>query len=296
MKLTQVCGAILIVAGTAAGTLAQSIPSLSVDLELVLVPATVTDADGGVVRDLDAGDFHLWEDRVEQDIRYFSAESVPASIGIVLDTSHSMSTSVELSQQAVSAFLEAGHSEDEYFLIQFDDEARLHEDFTPDVDRLNRSVLRAAPDGGTALYDAVYRAIAKAQEGQYARKVILIVSDGEDTNSRYSLSQIEDYVRESGVQVYALGISALFGKTVLRELTDLTGGKAIFAKPGDDLEALARRLAKDMTSQYVLGYVSTNGERNGAWRELRVRAGNDEKEDAADLTVRARRGYYARSF
>lgn len=296
LNLTQICGAILIVAGSAAGTLAQSIPGFSVDLDLVLVPATVTDGRGGVVRNLDARDFRLWEDRVEQNIRYFSTESVPASIGIVLDTSHSMSGSVQLTQRAVSAFLEAGHSEDEYFLIQFDDKARLHEDFTPDIDRLNRSVLRAAPEGGTALYDAVYRAIAKAQEGQHARKVILIVSDGEDTNSRYSLSQIEDYVRESGVQIYALGISSLFGRSVLRDLTDLTGGKAIFAEESDDLEALARQLATEMTSQYMLGYVSTNDDRDGAWRELRVRAGKDESEEAPDLTVRARRGYYARSF
>lgn len=296
LNLTQICGAILILAGSAAGILAQSIPGISVDLDLVLVPTTVTDTGGGVVRNLDAGDFRLWEDRVEQDIRYFSTESVPASIGIVLDTSQSMSASVALTQKAVSAFLEAGHSEDEYFLIQFDDEARLHEDFTPDIDRLNRSVLRAAPEGGTALYDAVYRAIAKAQEGQHARKVILIVSDGEDTNSRYSLSQIEDYVRESGVQIYALGISSLFGRTVLRDLAELTGGKAIFADESDNLEAFARQLATEMTSQYMLGYVSTNGDRDGAWRELRVRAGRDESEEARDLTVRARRGYYARSF
>jgi Ca-activated chloride channel homolog len=296
MSLTRICGVILIVGGSAAATVAQSIPGLSIDLDLVLVPATVTDDRGGVVRDLDAGDFRLWEDRVEQDIRYFSTETVPASIGIVLDTSHSMSASVELTHKTVRAFLQAGHSEDEYFLIQFDDEARLHEDFTPDIDRLNRSVLGTAPEGGTALYDAVYRAIAKAQEGQHARKVILIISDGEDTNSRYSLSEIEDYVRESGVQIYALGISALFGKTVLRDLTDLTGGKAIFADANDDLETMARQLATEMTSQYMLGYVSTNDDRDGAWRELRVRAASEESEEAVDLTVRARRGYYARSF
>lgn len=275
----------------------QSFPSgdtLRVDLDLVLVPASVTDARGGVVRDLVAGDFRIWEDRVEQRIEYFSKESVPASIGIVLDTSNSMNERVELARDAVAAFLNAGHREDEYFLIEFNDEPRLREDFTEDVDRLHRSVLRTSSAGQTALYDAVYRAISKAQQGRHPRKALLIISDGEDNNSRYSRANIESYIRESGVQVYALGISTLFGKSLLRDLTDLTGGRAVFADEDDDLQALARELATEMTSQYVLGYVSTNAERNGAWRELRVRA--DGSEETSDLTVRAKRGYYARAY
>jgi len=298
MYLKRLCVTLLIVIPGTARVLAQSsegpAPTLRVDLELILVPASVTDLDGGVVRNLDAGDFRVWEDRIEQKIQYFSAESVPASIGILLDTSDSMNEKVERARDAVEAFLDAGHVEDEYFLIEFSDQPQLQEDFTADASLLRRRVLRTAPDGRTALYDAVYRALSKAQQGQHTRKVLLIISDGEDNNSRYSRANMENYIRESGVQIYALGISSHFGKSVLQDLTDLTGGRAVFAEEDDDLQMLARGLAREMTSQYVLGYVSTNGERDGEWRELRVRA--ERAEPAPALTVRAKRGYYARSY
>jgi len=268
--------------------------TVRVDLDLVVVPVTVTDQQGGLVRNLDADRFRLWEDRIEQDVGYFSRESVPTSIGIVLDTSDSMNTAADAAHQAVEAFLSAGSTEDEYFLIEFSDQPQLREDFTHDVSRLHNRVIRTAPEGQTALYDAVYRAISKVQQGRHARKALLIVTDGEDNNSRYSRSNLENYVRESGVQLYTLGIASSFGKGVLRELADLTGGQAVFADEDDDLESIARDMAVTMSSQYMLGYVSTNRDRNGEWREVRVRVQGEVVDEA--FTVQAKRGYYARAF
>ena len=290
---------VVIATAAAAGARVQSVSdpahTVRVDLELVLVPVSVTDANGAPVGGLGRGDFRLWEDRIEQEIEYFSAESVPASIGIVLDTSNSMNGAVQVARGAVAAFLEAGHLEDEYFLLEFSDQPHLREDFTGDVSQLRNRIVRTPPNGQTALYDAVYRAISKAQQGQHARKALLIVTDGEDNNSRYSRTNLENYVREAGVQIWAIGISSSFGKGVLRELTGLTGGEAVFADDDDDMETISREVAMAMTSQYLLGYVSTNRVRDGGWRELRVRIDGGEDAPSA-LSVRAKRGYYARAY
>jgi len=267
---------------------------LRVDLDLVLVPVSVRDTQGRLLTELGAADFRLWEDRVEQEIEYFARESTPASIGIVLDTSNSMNSTVDMARRSVRAFLDAGHVEDEYFLIEFSDQPQLREDFTFDISRLNRNVTSSAPDGKTALYDAVYRAISKAQDGQHARKALLIITDGEDNNSRYSRGNLENYVRESGIQIYVLGIGSSFGKGVLRDLAGLTGGTAVFADSDDNLEDIARSLAREITNQYVLGYVSTNDDRNGSWREIQVRVEGHGSRPAA--TAQTRRGYYARSY
>jgi Ca-activated chloride channel family protein len=291
MRSTALCGAILFLASGALLATAQSpVPSqtLRVDLDLVLVPVSVTDADGRPVPGLRASDFRLWEDRIEQDIRYASAESMPASIGVILDVSNSMNGILPVAQEAVAAFLEAGHTEDEYFLIEFNDQPRLAEEFTHDVNLLRNRLIQAPPEGRTALYDALYRGVSLVQRGINPRKALLIVTDGEDNRSRYSRSNIEEYIRESSVQMYAIGISSSFGKGALRELTSTTGGRAVFADDDDDLEEITRQIAIEMKNQYVLGYVSTNQDRDGNWRELRVRVASDEQ-----LSVRARRGYYA---
>lgn len=286
--LLVACGSI------ASGQSLDPAPTIRVDLDLVLVPVSVSDAEGRPVMALKAEDFGLWEDRIRQDVTYFSGESVPTSVGIVLDTSDSMNRTTRAAQRAVEAFLNAGNAEDEYFLIEFNDQPELKQDFTGDVNRLHRRVVRTSPDGQTALYDAVYRAISKVQQGRHARKALLIVTDGEDNHSRYSKNSLENYVRESGVQIYSLGISSSFGKSFLRDLADLTGGEAVFADSDDDLEAISRDIARTMSGQFLLGYVSTNQERDGAWRELRVRV--EREDDRGPFTVRAKRGYYARSF
>ena len=292
MRWTALCGAGLFLAAIALLAAGQSpLPSqtLRVDLDLVLVPVSVTDGDGRPVPGLKVSDFRLWEDRIEQEIRYVSAESMPASIGVVLDVSNSMNGILPVAQNAVAAFLEAGHTEDEYFLIEFNDQPRVTESFTHNVDLLRNRLIKAPPEGQTALYDALYRGVSLVQRGINPRKALLIVTDGEDNHSRYSRSNIEEYIRESSVQMYAIGISSSFGKGALRELTGTTGGRAVFADDDEDLEAITRQIAVEMKNQYVLGYVSTNEERDGNWRELRVRV------DSGDgrLTVRARRGYYA---
>jgi Ca-activated chloride channel family protein len=285
---------ILAVAGAAGQAFPDYGETLRVDLDLVLVPATVLDTGGRVVDSLSPRSFRLWEDRIEQEIRQVSSESVPTSIGVVLDTSDSMNADLARTRNAIGVFLDSGHAEDEYFLIEFNDQPELRSDFTGDVAFLRREATDTIPEGRTALYDAIYRAISKLEQGNHARKALLIVTDGEDNHSRYSRRNLENYVRESGVQIYALGVASSFGKGVLRDLSELTGGRAAFADGDDDLEAIARELSREMTSQYVLSYVSTNQEHAGEWREIRVRV--EPEGDSAPFTVRARRGYYARTW
>ena len=276
---------VLCVLFTAAGVLyAQK--SIKIDVDLVMVNVTVIDGGNKLITDLPRENFQLFEDKIEQEIRYFSSEAAPLSLGIVFDISHSMQNKIQLAREAAARFLETGTPEDEYLLVEFANRAELTENFTTDINKLrDRLALRPAK-GATALYDAVYLGLAKVRAGQNPKKALLLITDGEDNHSRYSLGDIREFVRESDVQIYIIDL----GRSFVSELAEMTGGHS-YRGSVDDLEDICTKIALELKSQYVLGYASTNPVKDGKFRKLRVRV--TPPTGMLKLNVRTRDGYFA---
>jgi Ca-activated chloride channel family protein len=260
--------------------------TLRVNVDLVMVNASVTDRDGRPVTDLDADHFQLYEDRIEQDIAYFSSEGAPLSLGIVFDISHSMENKLEIAREAAARFLETGTPEDEYFLVEFANRAQVSEDFTTDISRLRDRLAFKPAKGSTALYDAVYLGLSKVKAGQNPKKALLLITDGEDNHSRYSRREIREFVRESDAQIYIIDL----GRALVGELAEMTGGRPYRASL-HDLADVCEKIAVELKSQYILGYKSTNTLRDGKFRKIRLRL--SPPPGMPKLNVRSREGYYA---
>jgi Ca-activated chloride channel family protein len=260
--------------------------ALKVDVDLVMVNVTVTDPDNRLVTDLKPDNFQLFEDKVEQEIKYFSSEAAPISLGIVFDISRSMEDKIELARDAAARFLETGTPEDEYFLVEFGNRAQLAEDFTTDINRLRDRIAFTPAKGATALYDAVYLGLSKVKAGQNPKKALLLITDGEDNHSRYNRGDIREFVRESNVQIYIIDL----GHALIGELAEMTGGHA-YRTSVKDLEDVCEKIALELKSQYVLGYGSTNTNKDGKFRKIRVRVAPPS--GMPKLSIRTRDGYFA---
>ncbi len=265
---------------------AQQSKPLKVDVDLVVVNATVTDENNKRVSGLNAADFQIFEDKVQQDIRYFSTEEQPLSLGIVFDVSHSMENKIALARDAASTFLETGTAEDEYFLVEFSSQAKVTQDFTNDIGRLRKHLAFVPPRGATALYDAVYLGLSKVRKGRHPKKALLLITDGEDNHSRYSRGDIREFVRESDVQIYSIDM----GRALIGDLSDLTGGHS-FRGHADDLQDICEKIAQEIKSQYVIGYASTNRNKDGKYRRVRIKVNTPA--GMMKLHIRSRDGYYA---
>jgi len=276
--------------------------SLKVDVDLVLVPVTVTDSKSRYVSGLEPGNFQLWEDNVEQEILHASTEDVPISVGIILDVSGSMKDKLGVARDAATTFLRTVmNRDDEFFLLDFADRPRVAVDFTTEIPRISEDLLGLHPRGRTALYDAVYVGLNKLRDATHAKKVLLLVTDGEDNRSRYTFSNVREYVKEQDVQIYTIGIvdpggSPLaadgVGRDLIERLTELTGGQSFFPDSVHQLEDICFKIGVEIKSQYVIAYRSSNTGADGKWRKLRVRA---HAKAIGNLHVHARSGYYASS-
>lgn len=276
---------------------APKVHRLNLDVDLVLVNATVTESvKNRPVRGLDKKDFQVWEDKVEQKIAYFSSEDVPVSVGIIFDVSGSMKDKIAAAQRAAATFFKSGTKEDEYFEVQFADRPKIASEFTSDVTRLQNSLLSVPTKGSTALYDAVYLGLNKLKESNNPKKALLLITDGEDNRSRYSFSDVRSFIREQDVQMYAIGIldpATGAGRDALAQLTDITGGRAFFPNSAFEMSDICKKIAAELKNQYVIGYRSTNTAKDGAWRKIRVKVTTPKGKDIASLGVRFKQGYYA---
>ena len=277
---------VLLVVSLAVIVHAQQQKSLKVDVDLVMVNVSITDPDNKLVTDLKTDNFHIYEDKVEQQIRYFSTEQQALSLGIVFDVSHSMEPKIALARDAAARFLDTGSPEDEYFLVEFSTRARITEDFTSDVSRLRDHLALVPPQGDTAMYDAVYLGLSKVRKGRNPKKALLLITDGEDNHSRYSRHDIREFARESDVQIYSIDL----GRALIGELSDMTGGHSFHAH-ADQLEDVCSKIAQELKSQYVIGYASTNTNKDGKYRRVRVRV--TAPPGMPKLNVRSKDGYYA---
>lgn len=274
--------------------------SIQIDVEMVLVNVSVTDAYGHPVPNLERKNFRLFEDNIEQEILTFSNEDVPASIGLLFDTSGSMADKMDASRQAVVNFLQKSNPEDEFFLISFNSHAELTSRFTSDVGELQQRMTSLKPYGRTALLDAIHLGMAQMSGARHERHILLVLSDGGDNHSRHHLPEIRKLLEESDCQLYALGIfdprdmkrtsEEREGPGLLSELAELTGGHVFQTEKLTDLADLAGKIGTELRSQYILGYKPTDIRHDGRWHPIKV---NLRPTNDPPLAARARTGYYS---
>jgi Ca-activated chloride channel family protein len=273
--------------------------SLRVAVDLVLVPVTVTDALNHPQTDLTRDDFTLYEGNQAQKIRYFSAEDSPISVGLLLDVSKSMLDKIDTERFAVDQFFRNANPQDDYFVVTFNYGPRVLSDVTQSTAGIESELGLLQPSGSTALLDAIYLGVAKLRNAQYSRRALVIISDGGDNSSRYKLKEIKNLVAESDVMVYALGIfdktpfktfEEAMGKRWLSSITDVTGGRTLTVDNLDKLPETSALLSRELRSQYVLGYESSDKSIDGKWRKIRVAV--DRSSEAGPLRPYYRKGYY----
>jgi Ca-activated chloride channel family protein len=274
---------------------------IRVDVELVLVPVTITDPMNRLVTGLEKENFIVLDDGQRQAIQQFSSEDVPISLGVIFDSSGSMSNKIEKAREAVVKFFKTANPEDEFFLIAFNNKPTLMRDFTNNVEELEGQLVNVVPRGRTALLDAIYLGMAKMREAKYQRKALLILSDGGDNHSRYTENEIKSMVREADVQMYAIGLfdqipfsdEERYGPRLLTEVTEETGGRTFTVERPEEMSEVAERIGVELRNQYVLGYRPSRPAHDGKWRKVRVKL--NPPKGLPQLSVYAKTGYYAAS-
>jgi Ca-activated chloride channel family protein len=269
------------------------------DVSLVLVPVSVTDSTQRLVTGLGRENFQVFEGKKAQEIRHFSSEDAPVSVGIIVDTSGSMSDKMDRVREAVNQFCDAANLQDEFFMITFSDEPHLVQDFTNDPQDIEKELLFAQPKGRTALLDSVYMALRKMRGAKYGKKALLIISDGGDNHSRYGEREVKSAVKESDVMIYAIGTFDRYvptqeeqlGPSLLNDITVPTGGRAFVLQSPNQMPDVAHRIGTELRTQYVLGYRPEDLPKDGKWHKVNVKLRLPKK--LAFLRVHARTGYYA---
>jgi VWFA-related protein len=263
----------------------------------VTLQAAVIDQRRHFVTNLASANFVIFEDGRPQKINSFKQEDVPVSIGIVVDNSGSMRSKRSAVTKAVVNLVRASNPQDEVFIVNFNEESWLDQDFTSKVDLLREALDRVDSRGGTALYDAVLASADHLAKGaQREKKVLLVVTDGVDNFSHSSLEQAIRAVQEdNGPTIYTIGIlddsgSQRRAKRALQSLSDQTGGVAFFPKSLEEVDEVSQEVARDIRNQYRISYKPTNPRSNGGYRAVKVEA---HAPGYKDLTVRTRSGYFA---
>jgi Ca-activated chloride channel homolog len=266
------------------------------DVEEVLLHATVIDDKQRMVTSLDQNAFTVFEDGKPQVIKSFRHEDVPISLGIVIDNSGSMREKRAKVAKAAVNLVKASNPQDEVFVVNFSDEYYLDQPFTNKVNLLQDALEKYETRGGTALYDAV---VASADElkkhGKLQKKILFVVTDGEDDASRESLEQaVRRLQEENGPTVYAIGVLGeerqRRAKRALETMAERTGGIAFFPRSLEEVDSISSAVARDIRNQYTIGYKPTTPKSVGGYRSIRVDA---KARGFGKLTVRTRRGYYA---
>ncbi len=267
------------------------------DVDEVLLHATVVDDKQHIVTDLDRNAFTVFEDGKPQTIVSFHHEDIPVSMGIVIDNSGSMREKRAKVNQAALNLVRASNPQDEVFVVNFNDEYYLDQDFTNDLLKLKEALEKIDARGGTAMRDAV---VASAEhlkrDARLERKVLFVVTDGDDNASRESLEDaVKQLQEENGPAVYAIGILGdeehpKRARRALEIIAQRTGGIAFFPKTLDEVDEISREVARDIKSQYTIGYKPTNPRTTGGFRTIRVEA---KAKGHGKMIVRTKSGYYA---
>jgi VWFA-related protein len=265
----------------------------------VVLQATVRDRKGAFAAGLRAQHFELFEDGVKQSLRLFRHEDLPVTVGLVIDHSGSMGGKLSDVMRAARTFAVASSPMDEMFVINFNDALTLGLPASIRLANNPEDLVRAIGDtpasGQTALYDAINEGLRRLQDGTRDRKVLLVISDGGDNASVQTLPDILESAQSSKAIIYTVGIfdeeDSDRNPGVLKRLAHTTGGEAFFPARTGEVVAACERIAREIRSQYTLGYVSSNASQSAAFRKIRVTAHGDAKEK---LSVRTRTGYFAK--
>ena len=304
--------AVLVVLALSASAPAQQVDPLDtvkIDTNLVVLRVTVNDQQGRATISLKQDAFKVYENGVEQQIGFFSAEQSPVSWGLVLDRSGSMMEMISEVYDAALHVIDEGTNRDETFIVTFNKKPDLVIDFTSDRHRLENSILGLRADGETALYDAVNFALDNLKQARNRKRVLVVVTDGQDNASRLKFRELIERAEEEDAVIYTVGMfgemadssgflvrlmggSDRGGRAELKKLAEVTGGLSHFPKNVDECQSVMREIAREVSQQYSLGYYSTNKERDGKWRAIKIAV--SQNGNSTKLVARTRSGYYAR--
>jgi VWFA-related protein len=271
---------------------------ISVHVNMVALHATVQDRKNLLVSGLDKQNFQIFEDGVLQQIKQFSHEDIPVTVGLVIDNSGSMKPKRSDVIAASLAFARSSNPRDQMFVVNFNEKVSFalpaEMPFTANVAQLEIALSRVAANGQTALYDAVDAALDHLSKGDRDKKVLIVISDGGDNASKHKLESILATAKRSDAIIYSIGIFDEQDEDrnpgVLKRLAQETGGEAFLPESVKDVIPICERIARDIRSQYTLAYVPTNNSHDGAYRFVQVRAGAPGR---GRLSVRTRNGYFA---
>jgi VWFA-related protein len=270
---------------------------IAVNVDLVVLQATVRDHKGSIVSDVREQDFEVYEDGVRQSIRLFKHEDIPVTVGLVIDHSGSMHHKLPDVVAAARTFVRSSNPEDQMFVVNFNEHVTLglpgEMSFSNRSEELESAIWRTSTAGQTALYDAVAEALERLRAGSRDKKVLIVISDGGDNASVHSLAEVLKMAGQSSAVVYTIGIFDQQDEDqnpgVLRHLARATGGEAFFPEQLDEVVPICERIARDIRHQYTIGYFPTSKAQPGVYRAIRVTANGP----AGKLSVRARSGYIA---
>lgn len=281
---------------------------IGVDVNMVVLPVSVVDKKGHRVEDLQRGNFQVYEDGAPQKLTVFSHADIPVTMGIVIDDSGSMRPKRAAVNAAALTFVKTSNPQDQVFVVNFNDVYYLDTpgDFASNIEDLNAALNKIDSRGGTALRDAVYASIDHMKLGNRDKKVLLVITDGEDNASRYTFEELLARAQKSDSVIYTIGLLGddqeghLFkihsgesrrAAKVLENLAKATGGEAYFPKSLEEVESTCVEIAHNIRNQYTLAYYPTNTRRDGTFRNVRVDASAPNRHEK--LLVRTRIGYFA---
>ncbi len=266
------------------------------DSRLVVLHATVLDPEGHLITDLPRSAFHVFENGAEQDLKVFRREDAPVSIGLIIDDSGSMINKRRRVAAAALSLIKASHPDDEVFVIHFNEKAYLDTDFTHDHAQLESALNRFDSRGTTAMREAIRLGMSHLErKASEDKKVLIVVTDGEDNTSNVSKDYIVKTAQQTGVLIYTVGIlnevsdaETQRARRELDALTTATGGQSFYLNDASEADQTAKVIARDIRSQYTLAYSPSSQELDGTYRRIEVIA-NDPRQ----LMVRTRAGYWA---
>jgi Ca-activated chloride channel family protein len=272
-----------------------------VNTDLITFTVTVTDTYGRYVSGLGKNAFTVLDEKKPQEITFFSDDDAPVSVGVIFDVSGSMSgDKIKRALEALSKFIQTSHNSEDYFLIAFNQRAQLLLDKTRDGNAVLDKLTFVQTRNNTALYDACYLGVEKVQRGAHPKRALLLISDGQDNNSRYTFSELRRLLKESDVVLYGVGILSggdansqmgMEGQGILDELASVSGGKAFFPRSNAEMDDIFEQIALELRHQYSIGYKPVNFSNDGRWHKIKVKV--TPPRGLPHLFVRAKEGYYA---